>query len=118
MTAPTQRPASRSDVRKRKHEQDAAGIDYHLVFRIIASDPCPAEALRSFVRQEIEAAASRTPDAHLAAAKAEALEEAAAELLTWPSTIDGSCRAAESCGEFAAWLRARAARLREQGGDQ
>ena len=36
-------------------------IDYHLVFRIIATDPSPGEALRSFVAQEIEAAGARAP---------------------------------------------------------
>lgn len=45
------------------------------------------------------------------AAQAEALREAAEALLTWPSTIDGSYRAAESCGEFANWLRDRADRI-------
>ena len=124
-------------------------IDYALVARIIGTDPNPGEALRAFVAQEIEAATSRTPDAHLAvtsvepgcscggtaacqqcqerdahlaAARAEALEEAAAsvDLSAYydPSPagrVSTSCHLAENAARD--WLRARAARLREQGGE-
>lgn len=55
---------------------------------------------------------SRTPDAHLAAAKAEVLEEAARKI---PAQVAIARHIRE---RIADWLRARAARLREQGGDR
>ena len=86
-------------------------IDHHLVFRIIATDPSPAEALRSFVRQEVEAATSRTPDAHLAAAKAEGWDECAREAHALGWLHDWALSDAVERNPY----RARAARLREQG---
>ena len=132
MTAPTQRPASTSDAAKRKREREAVspGIDYALVARIIAADPSPAEALRAFVAQEVEAAASRTPDAHLAAAKAEGVATALLALDPCQGGEEQHARHLDVCVPFHdraqhlmtgdvldAIDRARAARLREQGGD-
>ena len=95
-------------------------IDYALVARIIASDPSPAEALRAFVAQEIEAATSRTPDAHLAAGVAyiESLtkREQAAMDLWWRASGDDWAVPDDLPGKFLREVL-RAARLREQGGE-
>lgn len=92
-------------------------IDYNLVLRIIGTDPNPGEALRSFVTQVVEAALSRAPDAHLAAAKAEALEEAADAWYEHQMQIHGGSEGRRRAMGPRRWLRARAARLREQGGE-
>ena len=59
---------------------------------------------------------SRTPDAHLAAAKAEALEEAADAWTEWEvyEDADGARSIRRRDVPLPSWLRARAARLREQ----
>ncbi len=125
----------RSDARKRldgqkKAEPDAdereALIDVLVMTPMadhIGTDIAPVERTADAV---LAAGYSRTPDAHLAAAKAEgaaeALEEAAAsvDLSAYydPSPagrVSTSCHLAENATRD--FLRARAARLREQGGE-
>lgn len=60
----------------------------------------------AFVAHRAHVAAALLPV--VTQAQAGALREAADALGGFPTTIDGSYGAADFCGEFAAWLRARA----------
>lgn len=138
MTAPTQRPASTSDARKRLAENTPAEPDAdereHIARLICGAhegDGCrdwedEDEAWRNTYRDMADAILaagySRTPGADLAAAKAEALEEAADSVdlsAYYDPSPTGHVSTSCHLGELAAreWLRARAARLREQGGE-
>ncbi len=173
MTAPTQRPAACSDARKRLAERNPAPttdlcataeqIASHCIELHKRGNPDP-DGSTSTYRQAaevigglVDALASRTPDAHLAAevrnlreriaahceerdhaleeladanahlaaAKAEVLEDAALAVESDPGIRLGhnvsvvcSCLRCEVVQSCARLVRARAARLREQGGDQ
>ena len=133
MTAPTQRPASTSDARKRLAENTPAEPDADERLReraeafLVQCGPCdaglptgcscPDADPRPVIAELLAALASRTPDAHLAAAKAEAWSE---------GMRTGTSRAMRKMSDEPALplaseadnpYRARAARLREQGGE-
>lgn len=143
-TAPTQRPAATSDARKRLAEKAPAEPDADERLReraeafLVQCGACDAGLPmgcachdadpRPVIAELLDTLASRTPDARLAATKAEALEEAADELVHNGPGVNAELRhdgtpdtgmAGYVEGLRDAWslLRARAARLREQGGE-
>ena len=100
-------------------EPDAASREAAIraVHRLEAQHADPS--VEQYVDAVLAAGYSRTPDAHLAAAKAEALEEAADDWTEWEvyEDADGARSIRRRDVPLPSWLRARAARLREQGGE-
>ena len=98
-------------------EAPLGGTDYQLVLDIINSDDDPAGALRTFVRQEVEAALGAAADEMESVIANGDVAEVAAPVPGETGRASAVAKRDALYEEPHTWLRSRAAHLRAEGGE-